>query len=88
MATSTATAPGIVRTRHISFALGLLERMPDSDLRECFPANSTAEVREYLKKLRTQGLKYFPCRCEAVADDSSCLGWEKDNGPRKPSGSA
>ena len=56
--------PQITRQRHVSFAITLLERMPDTDLKECFPSNPISEVRAYLKELRDAGLSFLPCRCE------------------------
>lgn len=67
----------MTRTKHISFAIGLLERMSDKDLKECFPNNTLAEARERLKELRAKGLKYFPCQCETRNADGSCKGWIK-----------
>lgn len=68
----------MTRQRHISFAISLLERMSDADLKECFPSNSVNEVRDYLKELRAEGLSFFPCHCEDQAADGSCKGWVKE----------
>lgn len=68
----------MTRQRHISVAITLFERMPDADLKECFPRNPTSEVREHLRELREDGLTFFPCRCEDQAADGSCAGWVKE----------
>ena len=75
----------IHRIKHIAIAIGLLERMSDNSLRDCFTQGSgkrrpsAKRCRAELKAWRDRGLKWVPnSDCDNQATDGACLGHEKE----------
>jgi hypothetical protein len=77
------TAATVERTAHISFAIGYLERMNDTQLTGLFTATENGtdrameapEIREYLQTLRDKGYSVVPCGCPEPRPDGGCPGW-------------